>query len=85
MLRAVCRECGEHRPCEHWRDGKLCCRTPVSMYSDGPKCHECRKRPVPLDWKKSKHELHAEPMNDYVAIEQIRSWNEQVYARKNGR
>lgn len=55
------------------------------MYSDGPKCHDCRPRPVAPDWTSSKHKLQAKPMNDYVAIEQIRSWNASVYERKTRR
>lgn len=42
MLRSVCRGCGTHRPCEQWRDGKKCGKTPVHMYIDGTRCLDCR-------------------------------------------
>jgi hypothetical protein len=81
MLRSNCRSCGEHRPCEHWKDGRRCGKTPVSMYFDGPKCHDCRPIPPTPDWQQHKQNPHAVPLNDYVAVEFIRDWNAGVYAR----
>lgn len=38
MLRAVCKKCGAHRPCEHWDGERHCGAIPVHMYICGPRC-----------------------------------------------
>jgi hypothetical protein len=38
MLRATCRGCEAHRPCEHYNGVRHCGKTPVRMYPNGPKC-----------------------------------------------
>jgi hypothetical protein len=38
MLRAICRHCTAHRPCEHYDGTRHCGATPVRMYLTGPLC-----------------------------------------------
>ena len=42
QMRHVCRDCGAHRPCEHWDGARHCGAAPVHMYNDGPRCAEHR-------------------------------------------
>jgi hypothetical protein len=37
-LRATCKWCGAHRPCEHWDGKRRCGDTPTHMYTNGPRC-----------------------------------------------
>lgn len=39
MLRAACKQCGAHRPCEHWDGERHCGAVPVHMYICGPRCN----------------------------------------------
>lgn len=41
-LRATCRTCGAHRPCEHHNGKRHCGQTPVRMYLHGPRCDNHR-------------------------------------------
>lgn len=41
-MRHTCRDCGAHRPCEHWDGTRHCGAVPVHMYPDGPRCEGCR-------------------------------------------
>jgi len=38
MLRAECKSCGAHRPCEYSDGERRCGATPVHMYTNGPRC-----------------------------------------------